>query len=207
MKSPCTLLGVALLSAASLAAQPAAAPAPQSPEPRANNNPTERRPAPGPNAGREGRGDAPPGPGARPPLNAPRADPFMESFFPPELIMHHQRAIGLNDDQRKRLIDIVQQAQPQFTAAQWQLEAEQGSLSALMRAERADEKQILAQLDKVLKLESDMKRGQLTMLVRLKNELTTEQQMKLRETMPRPRMPGGNPNALPPGQRPPLAPR
>jgi Spy/CpxP family protein refolding chaperone len=209
MKPSFNLLSLALLTAASLAAQPAGAPAPQA-EPRANNNAPERRAATGnanANANREGRGDQPPGPGARPPLNAPRGDPFMESFFPPELIMHHQRAINLSDDQRKRLIDIVQKSQPQFTEAQWQLEAEQGSLNALMKAERADEKQILAQLDKVLKLESDMKRGQLMMLVRLKNELSTEQQTKLREMMPRPRMSGPNPNAMPPNQRPPMAPR
>jgi Spy/CpxP family protein refolding chaperone len=206
MKTKPTLLGIALLlSGSTLAAQQpqTSAPAP-APEQRPNT-PPERRPNVGnPTGPREGRGNLPPGPGARPGMNQPpRPDGFMESFFPPELIMHHQRAINLTDDQRKRLIETIQKSQPQFTDWQWQLEAEQGILSALMRAEKPDEKQILAQLDKVLKLESDMKRGQLLMLVRLKNELTTEQQAKLRELTPRPRMSGAGPNAAPPHARPP----
>jgi len=107
-------------------------------------------------------------------------DPFAENFFPPELIMHNQNALNLSDEQRKRIIEVIQKSQPQFTDLQWQLEAEQGRLTSLFRAERPDEKQVTAQLDKVLRLEADMKRGQLMMLVRLKNELTAEQQAKLR---------------------------
>lgn len=187
-----------LLSAVPLWSQQPTAPSGQAPvEQRANE--TNRRPmaanAPG---GREGRMDrpamAPAGFGQNIP---PRADPFMESFFPPELIMHHQQDLGLTDDQRKRLIDTIQKSQPQFTELQWQLEAEQSALTALMHGERVDEKLILAQLDKVLQLESSMKRGQLTMLVRLKNELTPQQQAKLRESMRRPWMGGPNQNAGP----------
>ena len=57
---------------------------------------------------------------------------------------------------------------------------------SLVRAERPDEKQVTGQLDKVLRLEGEMKRGQLMLLVRLKNELTAEQQAKLREVIRRP---------------------
>jgi Spy/CpxP family protein refolding chaperone len=194
MKTKPILLLAWLAATAGVFAQPAAtAPA----EPR-TGEPNRRSPAANAPNPRDARGDQ--GPQGNPgnagnPPNQPqphRPDAFMDSFFQPEAIMHHQRVLNLSEDQRKRLIETIQKAQPQFTELQWQLEAEQATLSSLMRAERADEKQILAQLDKVMRLEADMKRGQLAMLVRLKNELTPEQQMKLREaTRPRrPIMPG-----------------
>lgn len=203
MKTNLPALTLALaLAGVPLSAQPPAAAGAQ-PEPRAGEQ--NRRPAPANAPGpREGRGDmAPAGGPAFNPQNPPhRPDPFMESFFPPELIMHHQHALNLSEDQRKRLIETVQKSQPQFTELQWQLEAEQAALNSLIRTERPDEKQIVAQLDKVLQLEGAMKRGQLVMLVRLKNELTPEQQTKLRETM-RPRFPppmGGQPGQGPQSQ-------
>src|SRR5436190_14795251 len=93
-----------LLASAPLSAQQPA-PGPQA-EPRAGDQ--NRRPgaanAPAP---REGRGDMAPagGPGRNAQnenQNQPhRPDPFMESFFPPELIMHHQQALNLGEEQRK----------------------------------------------------------------------------------------------------------
>jgi len=44
-----------------------------------------------------------------------------------------------------------------------------------------DEAQTLAQLDKLLNAERDIKRAQIALLVRLKNKLTAEQQEKLME--------------------------
>ncbi|MBI4622373.1 MAG: periplasmic heavy metal sensor [Verrucomicrobia bacterium] len=147
-----------------------------SPQPRRDMNPPQ-----------PGGWDAPQNPPSKPgPFAPPKPDPFGESFFPPELIMHNQQALNVTEEQRKRMIDVIQKAHPQFTGLQWQLEAEQSSMASLIRAEHPDEKQVLAQLDKVLRLENDMKRGQLTLLIRLKNELTTEQQAKLKELMRRP---------------------
>jgi Spy/CpxP family protein refolding chaperone len=207
MKTKPLALTLALLSAFTpLAAQQPAPPAsgPQSEQRGPDQN---RRPGqPGNPTPREGRGEMnQPSPGGRGPQNQPpHADPFAENFFPPELIMHHQHALNLADDQRKRLIDIVQKAQPQFTELQWQLESEQSNLMSLMRTERPDEKQISSQLDKVLKLEGEMKRGQLLMFVRLKNELSAEQQMKLKEAMRRQWQggPGPGPAGMQPSPRP-----
>jgi Spy/CpxP family protein refolding chaperone len=44
-----------------------------------------------------------------------------------------------------------------------------------------DEQQVLAQLEKVLSIEREVKRAQVTLLVRIKNKLTPEQQAKLVE--------------------------
>jgi len=104
--------------------------------------------------------------------------------------MQNQQLLNLGEEQRKRIVETIQRAQAQFTDVQWQLEVEQASLQSLVRADRPDEKQVGAQLEKVLRLESEMRRGHLLLMVRLKNELTAEQQAKLRELRPRPGLGG-----------------
>ena len=49
-----------------------------------------------------------------------------------------------------------------------------------------DEQEALAQLDKVLATERDIKREQITLLVRIKDKLTPEQQAKLVEIRNKP---------------------
>jgi len=44
-----------------------------------------------------------------------------------------------------------------------------------------NEQAVIAQLDKVLSLEQDIKRTQLILLIRLKNKLTPQQQAQLRQ--------------------------
>jgi len=54
-------------------------------------------------------------------------------------------------------------------------------LLSLVKQPRVDEQQALAQLDKVLAAEREIKKEQVTLLVRIKNKLTPEQQSKLSE--------------------------
>jgi Spy/CpxP family protein refolding chaperone len=54
-------------------------------------------------------------------------------------------------------------------------------VASLVKQPRVDEQQVLAQLEKVLALEREIKRAQVTLLVRIKNNLTPEQQAKLVE--------------------------
>ncbi len=180
------LLTALLVAGIPLRSQPANGPAPQ---PGPNQPDQNKRSGPMRNGMPPmARGEMnAPSPGGRGPQHqAPNADPVMENFFPPEMIMHHQQALNLTEEQRKRLIEVIQKSQPAFTDFQWRIEAEQAALVALARAARPDEKQIAAQLDKVLQLEGEMRRGHLLLLVRLKNELTAEQQATLRSSMHRP---------------------
>lgn len=110
-------------------------------------------------------------------------DPLGGNLFPPELIMQNQQALGLTEDQKGYMIAEIQRTQEQATAVQWRLQREVEKLGALIRQERVDEAQVLAQIDSVLALERDMKRIQMTLLVRLKNHLTAEQQTYLRERL------------------------
>jgi Spy/CpxP family protein refolding chaperone len=108
-------------------------------------------------------------------------DPLAEQVFPPELVMQHQQAIGLTDSQREAIKSEARQAQRKLTDLQWQLQDEVEKLVALMKPASPDEARVLAQLDRVLAAERDIKREHLTLVVRLKGKLTAEQQAKLRE--------------------------
>ena len=118
---------------------------------------------------------------AQQPPQPPQPDPIGENLFPPELVMQYQQAIGLSEEQRDLIKAEIQKAQARFTDLQWQLQSEVETMASLLRAPRADEQQTLAQLDKILGLERELKRAQFTLVVRIKNSLSPEQQARLRE--------------------------
>ena len=121
--------------------------------------------------------DGPMGSGPRP----PGGDKIGRAFFPPELVMRNQKAINLTPDQQNAIREEMREAMPRFTELQWQLSAEEEALESLIRADAPDEKQILAQFDKLMLAESELKRVQFGMLVRIKSILKPEQQQLLRE--------------------------
>lgn len=135
---------------------------------------------------------------AQPPQRAPRPhhDPIGEALFPPELVMSHQQEIGLTAEQRTYLRQEISRAQARFTELQWQLQDEMESLASLLKQSPAEEVQVMAQLDKVLAAEREIKRAQMGLMVRIKNKLTPEQQARLRELRPKtpPAPPAPSPN-------------
>lgn len=112
---------------------------------------------------------------------APGPDPLGQSFFPPELVMQNQQAIGLTDEQRNSLRTEIRDAQIKFTDLQWKLQDEVEKMAALVKETHVDEQQALAQLDRVLSVEREVKRAQIALLVHIKNRLTPEQQARLRQ--------------------------
>jgi Spy/CpxP family protein refolding chaperone len=111
----------------------------------------------------------------------PEQDPIAQSFFAPELVMQHQDAIGLSEEQKTHLKSEIREAQLKFTEWQWKLQDEREKLVGLIKQPHIEEKDALAQLEKVLAIEREIKRLQITMLVHIKNNLTPEQQAKLAE--------------------------
>jgi Spy/CpxP family protein refolding chaperone len=116
----------------------------------------------------------------------PDQDPIGQSFFAPELVIQHQEAIGLSAEQKDYFKTEIRQAQVKFTELQWKLQDEMEKLVSLAKQPRVDEPQTLAQLEKVLAAEREIKREQVTLLVRIKNKLTPEQQGKLLELRNKP---------------------
>lgn len=111
----------------------------------------------------------------------PHHDPIGANFFPPEMVMQHQQAIGLTEEQRNFISAEIQKAQARFTELQWQMASEMETLSGLVSQARVDEQQTLAQLDKIMALEGEIKRSHFALVVRIKNRMTPEQQARLQE--------------------------
>lgn len=109
----------------------------------------------------------------------PGPDPFGGSFFPPELVIQNQQAIGLTDEQKTYFRTEIRDAQLKFTDLQWKLQDEMEKMVSLVKQPHVEEQQVLAQLDKVLTAEREMKRAQVALLVHIKNKLTPDQQAKL----------------------------
>jgi Spy/CpxP family protein refolding chaperone len=110
----------------------------------------------------------------------PPDDPLAAHVFPPELVMKHAQEIGLDEKQRAAIKDAIQAAQHRFLDAQWSIQEESQKLVRLLQARPVDERAVLAQADKVMSLESEVKRTHLSLLVRIKNLLSEAQQEKLR---------------------------
>ena len=69
--------------------------------------------------------------------------------------------------------------QSKFLDLQFQMQKEMEKLVSLLDGKPADESKTLAQADALMRLETETKKMQLAMLVRIKNLLTEEQQAKL----------------------------
>jgi len=112
---------------------------------------------------------------------APGQDPLAQHVFAPDLVMRHATEIGLDEKQRAAIKDAVIKMQSKFLDVQWEVQAESEKMVRLLQASPVDESAVLAQADKVMALEREVKRTHLSLLVRVKNILTDPQREKLKE--------------------------
>ena len=111
----------------------------------------------------------------------PNHNPIESKLFKAESVMKHQRALDLSENQKNKILSDYQQAQSDFTKWQWELQAATEELTEMVSQEQIDEAATLKQLEKMLDLERNIKRTQLGLMISIKNQLTPEQQKKLRE--------------------------
>ena len=120
-------------------------------------------------------------------------DPLAHLMFPPEMILGHARELNLTDEQKAFMRAEVQKATMTFQDLQWKLQDQAEALHETMKSTSVNEQQALAQLDKVLEVEREIKRLHIGLAVRLKNRLTAEQQEQLHNMRMDHHMPGGPP--------------
>jgi Spy/CpxP family protein refolding chaperone len=106
-------------------------------------------------------------------------DPLADVMFPAELIMHHAHQLNLNDEQKTFMRGEIQKTTTSFQDLQWKLQDQMEALHQVMKSTSVNEEQALAQLNKVLDIEREIKRLHVSLAVRLKNHLTPEQQEQL----------------------------
>jgi len=109
----------------------------------------------------------------------PNPDPLAHLMFPPDMILGHTRELNLTEDQKTFMRSEVQKTTAAFQDLQWKLQDQMELLQQTMKSTSVDEQQALAQLDKVLDIEREIKRLHIGLAVRLKNRLTPEQQDQL----------------------------
>src|SRR5262245_65262342 len=120
--------------------------------------------------------------GGRPPRWPPA---FLKELFLPSLVMEHQRDIGLTPEQRDAITKEMTATHQKVLQLRWGLEEKSEALQKLLAADKIDEKAALARAGEVMDIEREMKQAHLTLLIRLKNQLTPEQQQKLAALRPR----------------------
>src|SRR5712691_9838962 len=123
----------------------------------------------------------------------PPMDPLGDAMFPPEMIMQHTRDLNLTDEQKTFMRAEINRTTTRFNELQWQLQDAMEALHDSMKANTVNEQQALAQLDKVLDTERQIKRLHFGLAISIKNKLTPEQQNKLHGMMMQMRGPDGGP--------------
>jgi Spy/CpxP family protein refolding chaperone len=124
--------------------------------------------------------------------NPANPDPLADVMFPPDLIMNHARELKLTDEQKAFMRGEMQRTMATFNELQWKLQDEMEVFHDTLKSSSVNEEQALAELNKVLDIERDIKRLHIGLGVRIKNHLTPDQQAELQ----RMRM---NPMRMPPG--------
>jgi Spy/CpxP family protein refolding chaperone len=112
---------------------------------------------------------------------APGDDPIGRHLFPPDKVLGHAQDLGLDDAQKKNIRGELQKAQSKFLDFQFEMQPETEKMAKLLQEKPVDETKVLAQADRVMSLEREVKKTQLSLLIRIKNLLTPEQQAKMSE--------------------------
>jgi Spy/CpxP family protein refolding chaperone len=124
----------------------------------------------------ESQPDQPQKPRMPPP---PPPDMLNNSVFPPDMIMEHQRELGLTEEQKAFMRGEINKTSTVFNDLQWQLQDAMEALRDTMKTDQINEQLALAQLDKVLNAEREIKKLHMALAIRIKNNLTAEQVQKL----------------------------
>lgn len=115
----------------------------------------------------------------------PVAGQFGDVIFAPDLIMRRGRELELTGEQKSFMRAEIQKTTARFNELKWQLQETMEVLHETLKSNSVNDEQAMSQLDKVLDVEREVKRLHLGMGIRIKNQLTPEQQDKLRARMAR----------------------
>ncbi len=110
-----------------------------------------------------------------------QSEDFSRGLFTPELIMRHYREIGLSTEQRATITEAIRILQSGVVDPEWRLMEVSQNLTELLEATPIDEARALSVIDQVHEAEAEIKRANLSALIRIKNALTQEQRDQLTE--------------------------
>jgi Spy/CpxP family protein refolding chaperone len=96
-------------------------------------------------------------------------------LYPPDIIMRHQKRLGITEAQRSQITGAVKTFQGEVADLQWNMQSEQQQLRQSFAGYTINMDESLAQAEKVLALENQFKLAHFRLLITIKNALTEEQ--------------------------------
>jgi len=104
-------------------------------------------------------------------------------LFAPAMVMRYERQLGLTDEQRATVNQKARELQSTVLDMQFELEFETQGLVDVVSAAVVDTGAALRQVDKVLELETNIKRNHIRVLIEIRNALSAEQQATMKLIM------------------------
>lgn len=101
------------------------------------------------------------------------------AFYPPKLVMMHQNDINLTDEQKDKILSLINSNHSAHSRIRWDLQSKMDEMQALVTQEEVDLQQANKKLDEIMALEQQLKKMQLSALVQIKNTLTDTQENQL----------------------------
>jgi Spy/CpxP family protein refolding chaperone len=96
-------------------------------------------------------------------------------LYPPDIIMRHQKRLGITEAQRSQITGAVKTFQSEVADLQWNMQSEQQLLRQSFAGYTINMEKSLAQAEKVLALEKQFKLAHFRLLITIKNALTEDQ--------------------------------
>ena len=104
-----------------------------------------------------------------------------EQLFPPEMVMKHKQVLNLTAEQEEFIKQQYNQAQTKYNNLKWELADARKVLRDDLAQSEINVAETKPKLEKLLGLERSIKLLQFDLFVKIKNQLTAEQQQKLEE--------------------------
>lgn len=102
-------------------------------------------------------------------------------WMDPDLV----QKLGLSADQQKRIDALFQQNRLKLIDLSAEVQKQEAILEPLLEADRPDEAQVLAQIDRVAQARADLEKANARMLLGFRGVLTVDQWKKLEAERPR----------------------
>lgn len=106
-------------------------------------------------------------------------------LYPPDVIMRHQQTLGITDEQRSAMLELVKAFQTEVAELQWNLRNEQQQVREAFQQNTIESAAVMPQVERMVQMESDFKLAHFQLLIAIKNELTDAQiemiQQRLRQ--------------------------
>jgi Spy/CpxP family protein refolding chaperone len=112
---------------------------------------------------------------AQDPGRAAQRDAFAGRLFPPNVIMEHQDELNLSKEQFTAIRAAVVEVQANVAEHEWDMREAYQNITDVLDEVPIDEDAVMQNVDAALRAENEVKKLQVSMLIKLRTLLTDEQ--------------------------------